>query len=51
MKALGKNVEVAIYPDAGHAFENPNNTAGYRADDTADAWKRTKAFLEANLKK
>src|SRR5579863_2231689 len=41
MKQLGKKVEIVIYPNAGHAFENPNNKAGYRADDAADAWKRT----------
>ena len=51
MKGLGKKVEVHIYPDAGHAFENPNNTAGYKKDDTADAWKRTVAFLAETLKK
>jgi carboxymethylenebutenolidase len=43
-------VEVVVYPNAGHAFENPNNTAGYRADDAADAWKRTVNFLASNLK-
>src|SRR6202795_4201279 len=36
LKQLGKKVEVVIYPEAGHAFENPNNKAGYRADDAAD---------------
>jgi len=51
MKQLGKKIDVKIYDDAGHGFENPNNKAGYRADDTADAWKRTVSFLEANLKK
>jgi len=51
LKALGKKVEVHIYPDAGHAFENPNNKTGYRADDAADAWKRTTDFLAATLKK
>jgi len=51
LKQLGKKVEVKIYPDAGHAFENPNNKDGYRADDAADAWKRTASFLEAELKK
>jgi carboxymethylenebutenolidase len=51
MKQLGKRVEVKIYDDAGHAFENPNNKAGYRAEDAADAWKRTVAFLAENLKK
>ena len=50
MKALGKTVDIHIFPDAGHAFENPNNKAGYRADDTAEAWKLTTAFLAKNLK-
>jgi len=50
MKQQGKKIEVVIYPDAGHGFENPNNGAGYRADDTADAWKRTVNFLASNLK-
>jgi carboxymethylenebutenolidase len=50
MKALGKTVDIHIFPDAGHAFENPNNTTGYRAKDTAEAWKLTTAFLEKYLK-
>jgi carboxymethylenebutenolidase len=50
MKTAGKKIETKIYPNAGHAFENPNNKGGYRADDAADAWKRTIAFLEENLK-
>jgi carboxymethylenebutenolidase len=51
LKQQGKKVEIMIYPDAGHAFENPNNQTGYRADDAADAWKRTTSFLEDTLKK
>ena len=51
LKELGKSVQVVIYPDAGHAFENPNNKQGYRADDANDAWKRTLEFLAATLKK
>lgn len=51
LQQLGKKVDIKIYPDAGHAFENPNNKQGYRADDAADAWKRTIDFLAANLKK
>ena len=50
LKKAGKKVEIKIYPDAGHAFENPNNKEGFRADDAADAWKRTVAFLAAELK-
>jgi carboxymethylenebutenolidase len=51
MKHLGKKVEIVIYPNAGHAFENPNNKAGYRPDDAADAWKRTVKFLAEMLGK
>jgi carboxymethylenebutenolidase len=51
LKQMGKKIDVTIYPDAGHAFENPNNKAGYRPADTADAWNRTVEFLAATLKK
>ena len=50
LKKLGKSVDVKIYPDAGHAFENPNNKTGYRADDAEDAWQRTVKFFAAHLK-
>jgi carboxymethylenebutenolidase len=48
---LGKKIDVKIYDEAGHAFENPNNKDGYRAADAAEAWRRTTDFLAANLKK
>lgn len=51
MEKEGKKIDVKIYPDAGHAFENPHNKQGYRPEDAADAWQRTVAFLAANLKK
>jgi carboxymethylenebutenolidase len=51
MKQLGKKIEIKIYDDAGHAFENPNNKQGYREADAADAWKRTVDFLSSTLKK
>ena len=51
MERLGKKIEVKIYPDAGHAFENPNNKQGYRPEDAADAWQRTVDFLATTLKK
>ncbi|HEX8814417.1 MAG TPA: dienelactone hydrolase family protein [Terriglobales bacterium] len=50
LKQDGKKVDIKIYPDAGHGFENPNNKTGYRADDAADAWQRTVTFLSTNLK-
>jgi carboxymethylenebutenolidase len=51
LKQLSKPVDIKIYDDAGHAFENPNNNDGYRAADAADAWKRTVDFLTMTLKK
>jgi len=50
LKSLGKKVEIHIYPDAGHAFENSNNKQGYREADAKDAWKQTVLWLEQNLK-
>ena len=50
LEAMNKKVEIHIYPDAGHAFENPNNEKGYRADDAANAQKLTAEFLQKNLK-
>jgi carboxymethylenebutenolidase len=49
MKGLNRRIDVKIYPGAGHAFENPNNTNGYRPEAAADAWKRTVAFLHNAL--
>jgi carboxymethylenebutenolidase len=51
MDKLGKKIDVTIYPDAGHAFENPNNKDGYRAADAADAWSKTVVFLASTLKR
>jgi carboxymethylenebutenolidase len=50
LKKLGKSIQIKIYPDAGHAFENPNNKGGYRPEDAQDAWKLTLDFLNKNLK-
>jgi len=50
MKAAGKTIDVKIYPNAGHAFQNPANKAGYRPEAAADAWQRTRAFFERTLK-
>jgi len=50
LKSLGKPVEIKIFPDAGHAFENPNNKQGYRAADAQQAWELTTAFLAKYLK-
>ena len=37
--------EIHVYPEADHAFMNERRANVYRADDAADAWKRSLAFL------
>lgn len=49
MQALGKPVDAKIYPDAGHAFENPNNAGGYKPMDAQDAEHRSSEFLREQL--
>ena len=51
LKKQGKTVDISVYPEAGHAFENPNNKQGYRADDAANAWDRSVKFFAQYLKK
>jgi carboxymethylenebutenolidase len=51
LKKQGKTVDITVYPEAGHAFENPNNKQGYRADDAANAWNRSVKFFAQYLKK
>jgi carboxymethylenebutenolidase len=41
--------EIHIYPGANHAFNFPGLRFWYNAADAADAWKRSIAFLDANL--
>jgi carboxymethylenebutenolidase len=49
MQSLGKSTDLKIYPDAGHAFENPNNEAGYKPADAQDAQTRSHEFLAEKL--
>lgn len=49
LKAAGKTGEVFVYPGAGHAFMNETR-ASYHADAARQAWARTLAFLQRNLK-
>ena len=51
LQDAGKSVDIKIYADAGHAFQNPNNKDGYRAEDTKDSWQRTVSFFDRTLKK
>ena len=38
-------VEIALYPDADHAFAHDPARPTYRKDDAEDAWARAVAFL------
>jgi carboxymethylenebutenolidase len=51
LKQAGNRVEIVIYPNAGHGFQNPVNKDRYRAVDAADAWKHIVDFLASTLKK
>jgi dienelactone hydrolase len=45
-KALGKPMDLVIYPNADHDFIGGPN---YHADDAEDAWKRTTGVLRQTL--
>ena len=49
VKALGKPIEVVIYPGADHAFFNDTRPEVYNAEAATDAWQRTVAFLREHL--
>ncbi len=46
---LGVKTEIYIYPGVGHAFANPSGS-NYAEKETVDAWEKTVAFLNENLK-
>ena len=45
---LGKDAEIVIYEDAGHAFANPTGQ-NYVPDAAEDAWEKTTTFLRETL--
>jgi len=49
LKALGKEVETMVYPDAGHAFFNDDRPQAYKKDAAEDAWRRTLELFRKNL--
>lgn len=50
LKAMGKDVQVVVYPDSNHAFFNDTRKEVYDPDAAADAWKRTIAFFRQNIR-
>ncbi len=49
MKALGKDVRIYIYPEAGHAFGNEERPS-YNPKATSDSWEKTRTFFNQKLK-
>jgi carboxymethylenebutenolidase len=45
LNEIGVTNEIYIYPGVGHAFANPSGD-NYAPQETADAWKKTLAFLD-----
>jgi carboxymethylenebutenolidase len=49
LRGLGKNVELAVYPNADHAFFNDTRPEVYNEDAAADAWKRVLDLFRRSL--
>ena len=49
LRTAGADVEVFVYPGAGHAFANEENDDGYDEDAARTAWVRTLEFLRAKV--
>lgn len=48
-KEAGKDIQVLVYPEAGHAFLNPDHGMG-NSEAAADAWPKAVSFLKQHLK-
>ena len=48
-EALAREVQVVVYPGAGHAFANDTRPDSYRPDAAEDAWSRALTFLHQHL--
>ncbi|WP_051358024.1 dienelactone hydrolase family protein [Rubidibacter lacunae] len=49
LQAAGKDAQIVIYENAGHAFANPSGTR-YQREAAEDAWERTTTFFAEHLK-
>ena len=50
MKNISRRVDIKIYDDAKHGFENFRGQRELSAEAAADAWSRSVAFLNKTLK-
>jgi carboxymethylenebutenolidase len=49
LRELGKEVELAVYPNADHAFFNDTRPAVHNPEAAADAWRRTIDLFRRSL--
>jgi carboxymethylenebutenolidase len=49
LRAMGKSVEIIVYPGTDHAFFNDTRPEVYDADASRALWDRTVAFLSEHL--
>jgi carboxymethylenebutenolidase len=49
LRALGKSVEIVIYPDADHAFFNDSRKEVYDPDASHALWERSLAFFAEHV--
>lgn len=50
LKAMGKDVDVVVYPGANHAFFNDTRPEVYNAEAARDGWKRTLDLFRKNVR-
>lgn len=50
IKKAGKQSEIHIYPNVGHAFFNDERPDAYNKAAAEDAWRRTLAFFRQHVK-
>jgi carboxymethylenebutenolidase len=49
MRKAGKQLDVKVYPEAGHGFFNDTRPTAYNAEAAADAWQRVLRFFRERL--
>ena len=47
LQSAGKNYEIILYPEAGHAFANDDRPDRYHEVSAKDAWQKTLGWLRA----
>jgi carboxymethylenebutenolidase len=49
LRAIGKSVEIVVYPDTDHAFFNDTRPEVYNQEAARSLWERTLEFFRSHL--